>query len=95
MNNIKELTEHIIACADLWDKSGVSRVRAITKAAEDICQLENARGIKAILAGDERERELVKRVIEHERELVNRVMRAVNKYGWATVDQYLKETTGS
>jgi hypothetical protein len=33
---IKMLCDHIIACADVWDRSGVSRVRAITRTANEI-----------------------------------------------------------
>lgn len=36
---ILKLVEHIKACADLWDKTGVSRVHAITQAANDIATL--------------------------------------------------------
>jgi hypothetical protein len=36
---IESLVEHIQACANIWENSGISRVRAITKAAEEIKDL--------------------------------------------------------
>lgn len=36
LKQIIDLVEHIQACADIWDKAGVSRVRTITRAAAQI-----------------------------------------------------------
>lgn len=38
---ILKLCDHIVACADLWEKSGVSRVRTITRTAQEIATLVN------------------------------------------------------
>ena len=38
--------EHIKLCADIWHKSGVSRVMAITKASDDLFAAAYAQGHK-------------------------------------------------
>ncbi len=38
-NDIQRKLEHIGACAELWEDSGVSRVRAITRTAGEILAL--------------------------------------------------------
>lgn len=36
MNTVKQKLDHILACAELWENFGVSRIRAITRTVEDI-----------------------------------------------------------
>lgn len=36
---IKNLCQHIVDCADIWEKTGVSRVKTITRTADEIRQL--------------------------------------------------------
>ena len=36
---IKNLCQHIVDCADIWEMTGVSRVKTITRTADEIRQL--------------------------------------------------------
>jgi hypothetical protein len=36
LEKVNNLCDHLVACADLWEGSGVSRVRTIKRTAEEI-----------------------------------------------------------